>query len=43
MGEGRCVFCGAVPSAVVGVQFGAVSGIVLLWQFRRREADGALS
>ena len=37
-GEQGCVFCGTVPSATVGVQFGAVSGIVLLWQLRRRKA-----
>lgn len=40
-GEGGCVFCGTVPSATVGVQFGAVSGVALLWQLRRRKADGA--
>ncbi len=27
----------AVPSATFGVQFGAVSGVALLWQFRRRK------
>ncbi len=39
IGGGRCVFCGTVPAAGIGVQFGAFSGIVLLWQFRARKAS----